>query len=104
MLLCLLAVSLSRLLACPPASSPRVPNCLHSRGIPVRLASHDRLASDEGVAALAAYLSLAADPECDPAFEAALGLPHHGLGEQLLWLPQCVCGGVWKKEQHLDRR
>lgn len=32
------------------------------------------------MAALTSYLALLADPACDPALEAVLRLPHHGLG------------------------
>jgi hypothetical protein len=60
--------------ACLPASCCR-------RGIPFVLANQERLAADPGVAALLSYLSLIANPACDPAFQAVLGLPYHGLGE-----------------------
>ncbi len=46
------------------------------------------------MAALCAYLALAADPGCDPAFEAVLALPHHGLGEPLGRRSVAVVGWV----------
>lgn len=61
-------------------------------GIPFNIANHDRLGDDPAVAALCAYLALAADPGCDPAFEAVLSLPHHGLGELLVCCTGCCIG------------
>ncbi|PRW58291.1 DNA helicase II [Chlorella sorokiniana] len=65
--------------------SPHAPlmAVLRKRGIPFTIANHDRLGDDPAVAALCAYLALAADPGCDPAFEAVLALPHHGLGAEV---------------------
>ena len=54
--------------------------CACRRGIPFVVAGRERLAEDPGVAALLSYLAVLADPAHDPAFEAVLSLPHHGLG------------------------
>ena len=79
---------------------------LHRRGIPFTIANHDRLGDDPAVAALCAYLALAADPGCDPAFEAVLALPHHGLGKGLwawvCWGEVLRCLKVSKAMQQLS--